>query len=1236
MLKKQLVVVVCAVLLGVTWTGSIIAAEQRPGEMIVAMASSKTVCGGNTGRACPGTAPAPTPPVAASPVIPAPKPSPTPPAPTPAPSTTPTPALSPTLTPAPPAAVLSPGPASVPAPAPTPAPVLTPNPTPAPTTHPMVTATLLGQTGEDVVGTMSASPDGIKDVHIKLSGVSGTIKGVRITGLDGIWETPANGKNWLVAIRPQSNPAVVDLYIDFCNFCKPTTSYTIIVTFSDGATQTLQVVSTTPTSSPAIVQTPVATTTPTPPPTPTPTLAPIQTPPATPTPVPVSTGTTLQYFASDPEGGIGFNTGFWASSINRVVVLFGTSGSGVGLGDNSVRAFDPVTNTWTYLYTSDPPVGSTGHLGIPNRDNHASFYVAARDEIWMWGGSHVEAMPDMQQRFYSGRFSLAGCHPVTTNCGVWVHRSLGYADMGAGVVKNALNGFGTNPGCAWSATANAGMCAFSSINGSGQDAYMIVEPNDSRSICAGAGSGSEPYIACSPAGGIRPPFRDQCQNCMVAGGSDIYVHGGQYQIPPVPPDTGYRIRPDVWKYSFATHTWAQLADVPFTPGFQSVLTYDSDRNALGAWVYDKFYIYDIASQQWSDRTPAGQPCMFNHVGVYAPTARVHWFEGGNQCSTGGNSLAHVGITLSGSGTIVTAPAVLPSPPPSTAVPSTSFGGHIPIGYLDGIDANGTASGWTYDSDAATQSNDVQIYINGPAGSGTLLATVTTNNSRPDVNSYYKITGNHGYSYSIPANYRDGISHQLYVYGIDKTGDGNFLLTGSPKSFTLGTVTNPTPPPPTPLTVVPPAPQMGSSCYGGLCLPSRTWVRRAFTTPNAPGGTGGGSMKHLRMATNLLNGETYFAGGDWNPAPELSSNWQTWRYQPVTDVWTKEVNPSCGVRGDVMPGGPVEVGWVWDSARSQFWMLPGFLFFYQNGNGGCPINVPWLNLATPLVISSYSGAVYSVWSNVTGTRFVEGVNYIAAYNTPGTDQVTLTNINIVDADIRVYHSSPTTATNHGSVMTLNPTTHKWSLPTVAAEDSNSESSVNGVYDLATDSIWRVGNRSTGEPVFKQYCISTNAACPAANTWYYYHSNADFDGRHEYLALDPAGRKLYAIDPARYQLVEFDMTTKNTSIKAPIPVVSYPQLLKNWTNPVFDSVNQVLLYPYIDANGNAPYTKLLIYKPSTDSWEIDPMFQPEGMTVRGNSFHFDPVHNVLMMFGGLLNGGNDPSLTHFFLYRYGDGK
>ena len=110
----------------------------------------------------------------------------------------------------------------------------------AQTVHSPITATLLGQTGEDVVGTRAAHADGVADVHIRLSGVSGTISSLRVTGLDGIWEMPLNTKgNWLVAAVPTSDPSLVDVFI---NYFKPISSYTLAITYSDGQTQTVSTV----------------------------------------------------------------------------------------------------------------------------------------------------------------------------------------------------------------------------------------------------------------------------------------------------------------------------------------------------------------------------------------------------------------------------------------------------------------------------------------------------------------------------------------------------------------------------------------------------------------------------------------------------------------------------------------------------------------------------------------------------------------------------------------------------------------------------------------------------------------------------------------------------------------------------------------------------------------------------------------------------------------------------------
>jgi hypothetical protein len=100
-----------------------------------------------------------------------------------------------------------------------------------------IAATLLGQTGEDIAGTTSESPDGIQDVHIRLSGVQGTITQVRITdGSGGVWETPYNGW-WIVAIRPHTDPSLVDLYFDFW---QSSSSYTLDLTFANGIAQTIQ------------------------------------------------------------------------------------------------------------------------------------------------------------------------------------------------------------------------------------------------------------------------------------------------------------------------------------------------------------------------------------------------------------------------------------------------------------------------------------------------------------------------------------------------------------------------------------------------------------------------------------------------------------------------------------------------------------------------------------------------------------------------------------------------------------------------------------------------------------------------------------------------------------------------------------------------------------------------------------------------------------------------------------
>ena len=100
-------------------------------------------------------------------------------------------------------------------------------------------ATFLGRTGEDFSNGDAEGADGIKDEHIRLTNVPATITRVVARGSEvGIWESPFNDF-WIVVIRPQPDPSIVDLYL---NFWSMNASYTLDLTFANGARQTVQTI----------------------------------------------------------------------------------------------------------------------------------------------------------------------------------------------------------------------------------------------------------------------------------------------------------------------------------------------------------------------------------------------------------------------------------------------------------------------------------------------------------------------------------------------------------------------------------------------------------------------------------------------------------------------------------------------------------------------------------------------------------------------------------------------------------------------------------------------------------------------------------------------------------------------------------------------------------------------------------------------------------------------------------
>ncbi|OGN27307.1 MAG: hypothetical protein A2941_00410 [Candidatus Yanofskybacteria bacterium RIFCSPLOWO2_01_FULL_49_17] len=120
--------------------------------------------------------------------------------------------------------------------------------------------------------------------------------------------------------------------------------------------------------------------------------------------------------------------------------------------------------------------------------------------------------------------------------------------------------------------------------------------------------------------------------------------------------------------------------------------------------------------------------------------------------------------------------------------------HPPIGTVDSSDSNDPPAepnctyfgGWAYDPDKSSQSIDVHVYDADDPNNLVFIGALTANGSRPDVNSALGITGNHGYTGTTPADFKDGTLHRGYVYAIGIDSAGNH--TGSTANQYIGDFT----------------------------------------------------------------------------------------------------------------------------------------------------------------------------------------------------------------------------------------------------------------------------------------------------------------------------------------------------------------------------------------------------------------------------------------------------------------
>ena len=156
------------------------------------------------------------------------------------------------------------------------------------------------------------------------------------------------------------------------------------------------------------------------------------------------------------------------------------------------------------------------------------------------------------------------------------------------------------------------------------------------------------------------------------------------------------------------------------------------------------------------------------INAYAPATAGSYGWGWRMVREGINWM---GTPTNGSFTTISVTGSVP-PQPS---------GSAPVGVVDEVDLNGIVSGWTCDADSYGTGLTVSFFVD-----GAFVASATANLTRSDASGSCAGTTAHGFSYSLPLSYFNGVQHSVTVYGANVGLGSNAALSGSPKSFLLST------------------------------------------------------------------------------------------------------------------------------------------------------------------------------------------------------------------------------------------------------------------------------------------------------------------------------------------------------------------------------------------------------------------------------------------------------------------
>lgn len=102
------------------------------------------------------------------------------------------------------------------------------------------------------------------------------------------------------------------------------------------------------------------------------------------------------------------------------------------------------------------------------------------------------------------------------------------------------------------------------------------------------------------------------------------------------------------------------------------------------------------------------------------------------------------------------------------------------GEVMAIADSGRITGWAADPNRSQDQFDIEFYINGDNNSGIFIGSIFAN----QIGYNGGVSGNHAFSYTIPEQYKNGMSYTLYAYLIN--GNNYVQLSGTPRTFTLYT------------------------------------------------------------------------------------------------------------------------------------------------------------------------------------------------------------------------------------------------------------------------------------------------------------------------------------------------------------------------------------------------------------------------------------------------------------------